>query len=66
MNKLYKWSIRSTHVLGYTAPTMIIVTELYSEAMKIAKNSALGRFPNKWSFEVIDKEPFVYRKPKPQ
>lgn len=35
----------------YDAPTMIVEASTYNEAVQMAKNSALGRFPE-WTFAV--------------
>jgi len=43
---------------------MIIVSQVYSDAIKLVQSKGLGRFPNKWTLEVVDKEPFMFRKTK--
>ena len=64
--QMFQWSIRFTHIRGYSAPTMYIVSdEKYSQVIQIAKSkSRLGDFPESWMIEVLDKEEYPFKKPK--
>lgn len=43
--------VYKTAEIRYDAPTMIVEAGSYDQAVEIARNSSLGRFPN-WTFAV--------------